>query len=346
MRQAYVNALCQEITTRAHELPQTYLPTIYFGGGTPSLLQKEDFTQIFKTLSHVFTFDEATEITVESNPDDISSDYIDMLRSFGVNRLSMGVQTFHQTHLKFLHRRHSKNQSFEAIKTAYKKGIQNISIDLIYGLPKQTLEEWEKDLEQAFSLPITHLSAYSLIYEEGTPLYNMRAAGKVNEAQEGLSYDMYASLLNAVEKANWEHYEISNFAQRGFYSRHNSAYWENKPYLGCGPAAHSFNGKTRRSNFPSLRHYLSHVGAPLYEEEVLTEKEKLNERLLTSLRTVKGLSLLQTSLDFGEASTQRILRLASKHIQRGQLLHEDQYLKLSKEGFFVSDDIISDLMED
>lgn len=344
-RQKYVHALCEELRLRADELPSRHLPTIYFGGGTPSLLSEDDFGKIFQTIAQLFSFDSDTEITVESNPDDVTLEYIAMLRRFGVNRLSMGVQSFNPNQLAFLRRRHTAEQAHEAISHAINGGITNISIDLIYGLPNQSLQDWEEDLRTAFSLPITHLSAYSLIYEEGTPLYRMRNAGKVQEAKEGLSFEMYNALLQAVDNAGWEHYEISNFAQQGFRSRHNSAYWQERPYLGCGPSAHSFNGKERRFNLSSLSDYNQQAGNPPHEIETLTASERINERLLTALRTSEGLSLSQFSDSFGQEATTHLLQLAQKHLQSQRLLLHDDHLRLSREGFFLSDDIISDLME-
>lgn len=345
VRQQYVVALCKEISTRANELPSHHLESIYFGGGTPSLLTESDFAKIFDTISQVFSFSSDTEITVESNPDDISPSYISMLRQFQVNRLSMGVQSFNQKQLSFLRRRHTAEQALQAISHCITGGINNISIDLIYGLPHQTLSDWEQDIEIALSTPITHLSAYSLIYEEETPLYRMRAAGQVQEAEEGLSYAMYEALLNATSHADWEHYEISNFSKQGLRSRHNSAYWKGIPYLGCGPAAHSFNGKLRRHNHPSVTQYNLHIGNPPHEVETLSTTDCMNERLLTALRMSDGLSLSKFASDFGEPAKERLLHLAQKHLRSHNLLLNSDTLSLSRKGFFVSDDIISDLME-
>lgn len=345
VRKEYISSLCAEIKYRAGELPHNHLSTIYLGGGTPSLLSEEELIAIFDSIREVFTFDEATEITIESNPDDITADYLTMLRRLGFNRLSMGVQSFQTDQLSFLRRRHTAEQALTAVALAYEKGFENISIDLIYGLPHQQLSDWEKDLRTAFSLPITHLSAYSLIYEKGTPLYKMKKMGKVKEAEEGLSFAMYERLLHITHQAGWEHYEISNFAQPHYRSQHNSGYWKDRPYLGCGTAAHSFNGSERRWNISSLQAYIASPGQPPHHIEKLTPSERLNDRLLTSLRTVEGLSLEKTTADFGEMKVQQILHTAAQHIQRGNMLHDKGYLKLSQAGFFISDDIISDLME-
>lgn len=234
----FIEALANEVKARAHFFDNNTIDTLYLGGGTPSTLGAESLSDIFNIVKDNFVLKPEAEVTIEVNPDDVTPTFADHLTKTGVNRVSMGVQTFNDDHLSFLHRRHSANQAISAIKTLRNAGIANISIDLIYGLPGQTLEQWQKDLDTAFSQNISHLSAYALIYEEGTALYNMREKGLVAEADEELSLEMFSALMNKAREAGFLHYEISNFSLPDLHSRHNSGYWNGMHYLGLGPGAH------------------------------------------------------------------------------------------------------------
>ena len=253
----YVQALCNELKLRKDYLGTEYIETIYLGGGTPSQLAPKDFEQIFQTLTDNFQISEKAEITLEANPDDLTTAYIADLQNFPFNRLSMGIQTFNEYTLKLLNRRHTAIQAIQAYDNCRKAGFQNISIDLIYGLPGEDKALWQKDLEQATSMRPEHISAYHLIYEENTPLWNLREQHKVHEADEDLSLSLFSLLIEHLSSHGYQHYEISNFCLPGKHSRHNSSYWKEEKYLGCGPSAHSYNGTAREWNISSLDDYIA-----------------------------------------------------------------------------------------
>ena len=350
----YIGCLCNEIRLRADYLPSKQLQTIYIGGGTPSQLQPQQLEDIFNTVGRTFHVATDAEITLEANPDDLTPEYIKALRSCTpVNRVSMGVQSFDDAMLMFLNRRHTAAQARKAISSLALHGIGNISIDLIYGLPGQTLQQWRNDLATALSIStIKHLSAYALTYEEGTRLWQMREQGRAKEADDGLSLDMYRLLLERTEEAGFDHYEISNFARPGFQARHNGMYWKDVPYLGVGPAAHSYDGSSRQWNLPDIKAYLGcrgdTVGGQLYEKEVLTTEMKYNETLLKRLRTSEGLALDFIEQTFGTDRKQALLDTAARFQEKG-LLRIDRHkgtVCLTKDGIFVSDGIIRELFLD
>lgn len=342
---AFVDALCKEAGIRKGELNET-VQTIYFGGGTPSRLLKEHFDQIFDTLFTHYVIDSDAEITVEANPDDLSDDYIRMLAQLPVNRLSIGIQSFDDDELKFLSRRHSARQAIDAVKKCQQQGFHNISIDLMYGLPGQTLERWEQNLDQALALDIQHVSAYHLIYEEKTRMYSLMKAGKIKPVDEEISTAMFGLLIDRLTAQGFIHYEISAFGKEGYFSQHNTAYWQNKKYLGLGPAAHSFDGDNRSWNVASLNRYLQSMesGSPEREKEHLNQYEKYNEYILTGLRTRWGVNLPEMRSRFGETLFQFCMENAQKYLDKGLLTTEDQTMKLTRQGIFISDGIMSDLM--
>jgi oxygen-independent coproporphyrinogen-3 oxidase len=235
----FIDSLVRELNIRKDYLANSPINTIYFGGGTPSILNREQFSMIFETIYNLFTVAGDAEITFEANPDDLTSAYLESIRTLPFNRISIGVQSFDDSDLKRINRRHTSVQAINAVKNAQNAGFGNISIDLIYGLPYQTPEAWEKQLDIAFSLEIQHISAYGLTYEEGTALWKQRESGKTEPVDETTMNKMYLLLLKKVKSNGFEAYEISNFAQRGFRSRHNSSYWKQEPYLGIGPSAHT-----------------------------------------------------------------------------------------------------------
>lgn len=342
---AFVDALCTEAGIRQEELNEP-VQTIYFGGGTPSRLHKAHFVQIFDTLFSHYVIDPDAEITVEANPDDLSDDYIRMLAQLPVNRLSIGIQSFDDGELKFLSRRHSAQQAIDAVKKCQLQGFHNISIDLMYGLPGQTLEIWEQNLYQALALNIQHVSAYHLIYEEKTRMHSLLKAGKIKPVDEEISTAMFGLLIDRLTTDGFIHYEISAFSKEGYFSRHNSAYWQNKKYLGLGPAAHSYDGDNRSRNVASLNRYIKSMesGAPERETEHLNLYEKYNEFILTGLRTMWGIDLAQLKERFGETLFQFCMRNAQKYLDSGLLTTEDQTMRLTRQGIFISDGIMSDLM--
>ena len=342
----YVEALCTELTRRKDYLQGEPVHTIYMGGGTPSQLSEKHFRKLFHTLQQVYGLEQCHEITLEANPDDLTEEYTAMLKTLPFNRISMGIQTFHEDTLRLLHRRHTGAQAIRAVELCRKAGFQNISIDLIYGLPGENDFRWNQDLQQAIQLQVEHISAYHLTYEEGTPLYDMLHQHSVQEVDEESSLRFFTSLMDTLKDAGYEHYEISNFCKPGFHSRHNTAYWQGIAYLGCGPSAHSFNGSSRQWNKASLSAYMNGIeqNTCIYETEQLDVYTRYNECVMTGLRTQKGISLKQLHHTFGMQLKDYCLRNADSYLKNGQLEIHNEYLRLTRAGIFISDGMMSDLM--
>ena len=342
----YVHALIHELEMRKDYVGEEEIETIYLGGGTPSQLSQEELEEIFAYIYKVYKVTPDAEITLEANPDDLTPEYVSMLRSLPINRISMGIQTFQEETLKLLHRRHTARQAIEAFRRCREAGFQNISIDLMYGLPGETLETWEQDLQQAIDLHPEHISAYHLIYEEGTTLWNLREQNKVEEAKEELSLTLFKTLIERLTKAGYQHYEISNFCLPGLHSRHNSSYWTGKKYLGCGPSAHSFDGISRQWNVSSLGKYLEGIRSNQldFELEELDLYTRYNDFVITSIRTCWGMPLAQLRTTYGETLYNYCLRMAKPHIEQGVLEIKEDTLKLTPQGIFISDGIMSDLL--
>lgn len=344
VRKKYVKSLCQELINRQSYLPSQIIRTIYFGGGTPSQLTIDEIEEILHCIYTNYNVIPNAEITFEANPDDINEHFANELKRIGINRVSLGVQTFNEELLTVLRRRHTSTQARNAVTILHDIGLNNVSIDLIYGLPNQSVDMFKKDLAIAFSLPIKHLSSYALSIEDGTPLQRMIEKRELEPIDESIFIEEYDLLMSTAEKEQFTHYEISNFAIPGFESKHNSAYWNETPYLGCGPGAHSFDGISRRFNLPNVIKYIEQSGEPPHETEVLTTENKFNERLFTSLRTKKGLDLDKLKVDFTKAWIDNLMLSAKPHLTNNRLVIKDNHLCLTKKGIFVSDDIISDLM--
>ena len=345
-KREYVDALCEELRMRKNYI-ESNVDTIYIGGGTPSTLQKEDFEKIFSTIKENFNVKDGAEITLEANPDDLSRDYLTMLRSLPFNRLSMGVQSFDDALLKKLGRRHDSARAKEAFSNARVAGFDNISIDLMFALPGSTPESWSNDLKNAIELCPEHISAYNLTYEEGTALYKAMQSGSIVPLDEDENLQQFTMLIEALEAAGYCHYEISNFALPGRESRHNSSYWHNVPYLGCGAAAHSYDGVSRQWNVADIALYIRGIkeGAPDYEIEELTESERYNDAVLTRLRTRDGLPLDWFKENFQEKYIKYMLNAAAEHIERGTLTRtSNDSIRLTKKGIFISDAIMRDLI--
>ena len=333
----YVNALKKEIELRKNYISDP--TTIYLGGGTPSTLPLELLEDIFNSLSKNFSLSSVEEITIECNPDDLNKDYINGLRSLPFSRLSMGIQTFNENELKVLGRRHSAANAIKAVENVYSSGIENISIDLMYALPNQTLLSWQENLNIALNLPISHISAYHLSYEEDTPLYKLRNLA----ADEDKSLEFFNLLSEKTSEKGFEHYEISNWAKGGRYSKHNTAYWQNKPYLGIGAGAHSFNLKERRWNFSSLSDYINGVlsSEEFSENEILTSDDKYNDLIITALRTKWGLdiSLIEDKyLKHFHTEAEKFIK--ENHLQ----ITADGKAILTHSGIFISDYIMRELI--
>ena len=344
LRQRYTDALCRESGVRIQE---TEVRSIYLGGGTPSQLTIPQLRQIFDTLYKYNKVAEDAEITIEVNPDDVTEAFAENLRTLPVNRVSMGAQTFNDQRLRYLHRRHTAAQVAEAVERLRAAGIRNISIDLMYGFPDETLNNWTHDIDAALALHVEHLSAYCLSIEEGTPLHRMMNGHNGNShpcvlPDEETERAMYYLLKDRLESAGLEHYEISNFARPGFRSRHNSAYWNYTPYIGLGAAAHSFDGHTRSWNVADIHQYIKGIerGERLFESETIEGDTRYNDLLTTALRTREGLDLNLLS----DRQRDYCLRCARRFIDDGLLSMHLGHLALTRRGLFISDMIISSLM--
>ena len=342
----YVHALCKELELRKDYLEGEEIETIYFGGGTPSQLTFEELKSIFTSIYNIYKVKEDAEITLEANPDDLTTLYVDQLRQLPINRLSMGIQTFHEDTLKLLNRRHTAQQAIEAYHRCREAGFRNISIDLMYGLPGETPKQWEEDMQQAINLHPEHISAYHLIYEEGTALWKLKEQHQVEETDEDVSLQFFSRLISTFTEAGYEHYEISNFCLPGLHSRHNSSYWTGKKYLGCGPSAHSYNGTSRQWNIASLHEYMESIlnGKPCFEIEELDIYTRYNDFIITRIRTHWGLPLSHLQAEFGDTLYRYCLRMARPHIEQGLLEIQDNILRLTRQGIFISDGIMSDLL--
>ena len=351
----YTDALCREMQMQKDYLlkaldatPHMELSTVYLGGGTPSQLSGENLEKLFDIIYNKVYQDQlpvsaTAEVTIECNPDDITPQFASILSSLPVNRVSMGVQTFSDERLKFLRRRHSAREVDQAIDRLRQAGIGNISIDLMFGFPQETMTDWRIDLQQALSLEVEHISAYSLMYEEGTVLYRLQQEKRVRETDEETSLAMYNLLIDELTAHGLEHYEISNFARPGFRSRHNSSYWQAVSYLGLGASAHSYNGYSRQWNVADIRQYIEAIerGVLPAEIETLDADTRYNDRIATALRTREGIDLSVL-----EKPYQTYLKeLATPHIRRGHLVLKDGCLALSRSGIFISDSIMADLMK-
>lgn len=342
MAERYVAALCRELDIRSGYCDRKW-QTVYLGGGTPSTLSPEQLRRLF---SHIDCTN-AREVTIECNPDDVTPDFASLLASLPVNRVSMGAQTFDDARLRFLRRRHSAADVSRAVDNLRAAGIKNISIDLIYGFPDETLSQWDDDITAALALDVEHLSAYCLSYEEGTPLHRLLAEGKIQEADDELTRSMYYRLIDRLAAAGYEHYEISNFALPGRRAIHNSSYWNSTPYMGIGAAAHSFDGMSRQWNISDLPIYIKEVenGNIPFEREVLGTPEKYNDTVMLALRTREGINLQQLEDDFGTELHSYLLSQAEKYIGSGLLVCEDRRLRLSRQGLYVSDMVMAELMK-
>ena len=349
LQDRFTQALLAEIRQRP---TADRISSVYLGGGTPSQLTAGNLSAIMEQLRMTYDLGQCTELTLEANPDDVDDNMAATIARLGFNRVSLGVQSLDDRLLQSVGRRHSAQQALAAIDRLHAACIDNISIDFIFGLPGQSLADWEADLRRALSLDVQHLSAYSLTYESGTPLFRQRERGEVQECDEEVSLAMFEMLIACTAEAGFEQYEISNFARPGRRAQHNASYWSGRPYIGLGPAAHSFDGHATRSyNLPDLQAYIDAAeGQQPFPTEVdtLTPDEQLNEVVMTRLRTKEGIDLEAFARRFGPAKCDLLLRSAQPYLQLGQLLLEpspERRLHLSQSGIFISDHIIADLLQ-
>lgn len=337
-------AILKEIDLRKDYLQDKHIETIYFGGGTPSVLDHQEAGAIIDKINQHFTVSSNAEITFETNPDDLSPDYLSNLQKLGINRLSIGIQSFHDDDLLWMNRRHNGKEAENVVKLAQDIGFTNINVDLIYGLPALTPGKWQYNIDKFFELKVPHLSAYHLSIEPQTVFGHYKRKGKLIEIEEEQSVQHYRMLTNAMKDHGYEHYEISNFCMPGQYSQHNTNYWKYGKYLGIGPAAHSYDGENRQWN-NKLVGYLKAMdeGLPFYEVEELSAPERYNDFLLTGLRTAWGISFSEVEKRLGTDYLSYLLKSLNPYKGTSYIKEEGDTLKLTEEGMFVSDSIISEL---
>ncbi len=342
------DAIINDLIQRKSYLEGQNIETIYFGGGTPSLVETSDIEKILNSIYKYFKVESGAEITLEANPDDLTPEKLGAFKKAGINRLSIGIQSFRQEDLVFLSRTHSSAQVSQCITDAKHAGFHNLSIDLIYGIPTLTDEGWEENLQKAFSIGIAHISAYSLTIEDKTPLAFMIRKGKTKPVDENLSLSHYSILCRLMEEHGYEHYEVSNFCLPGAYSRHNTAYWQGKHYLGLGPSAHSYNGISRSWNVANLAKYIESAAAGEVEQgqELLSPVTQLNEYIMTSLRTIWGCDLVEVRRKFGNESAEKLLLDALPFIELKQMIYRQGKLVLTPEGRLFTDGISAELFKE
>ncbi len=340
-------AILKEMELQKDYLSSEPIQSIYFGGGTPSLLSKQELQQIFNRLHQLFNIENSAEITLEANPDDLTAEKIAELQSCGINRLSIGIQSFYNKDLRWMNRVHTAEQAESAVKLSQDMGFNNISIDLIYGLPHSTTDEWEENLNKAFELNIQHLSCYSLTVEPRTPLAAFIKKGKVQDLKEELIATQFELLMKTAYENGWIHYEISNFCRENYYSKHNASYWTGEKYLGLGPSAHSFNGLTRQWNISNNHKYLIALKDEKvpFKVESLSITQQFNEYIITSLRTMWGTDLEKIKNRFNATYSNEVILKAKKFENSGSLLCSDKKISLTNKGKLLADRIILELME-
>jgi oxygen-independent coproporphyrinogen-3 oxidase len=346
-KDAFLAALKKEIALQKDYLRGEKISTIYFGGGTPSLLSGDELNSIFAALSEFFEIAPAAEITLEANPDDLSEEKLNELKETPVNRLSIGIQSFYDEDLELMNRAHSSEEALKAVKMAQEHGFENITIDLIYGTPTLTHHKWRNNLQIAFALGVKHISAYCLTVEPKTALAQQVKSGRVRDVDEQHSSEQFMIMLEAMHANDFIQYEISNFCRDGAYSRHNSNYWRKEKYLGLGPSAHSFNGKERQWNISNNALYIRSLekGELNFEKEELSDDQRYNEYVMTSLRTIWGMDMAYIQKEFGHDHFFYCLKEADRYIRSGDLLNEENKLFLTDKGKLIADRIASDLFK-
>ncbi len=346
-KEALLNALIKEMQHRRIFMDKHRLETIYLGGGTPTTCSPDELGHLLTVAEKLWGCDDVGEITVEANPDDLTTEYLQALRTATpINRLSIGIQSFIDRDLTFMNRRHTARQAIDAVQKAQNLGFDNISIDLIYGIPGMTIEEWENNIETALSLQVQHVSAYHLTFEPRTPFGIKAERGELQPVDETCSETEYLLLHRMLTEAEFEHYEISNFALAGYRSRHNSSYWNDTPYLGVGPAAHSYDGDTRWQTVASLSRYIAEAGTEtIYTYERLNSEERYNEFVMVSLRTAEGIDLNRLESLFGARKLQFFLHSARRFIENGSLKTDGKKYWLPPERFLIADYIIGELFD-
>jgi oxygen-independent coproporphyrinogen-3 oxidase len=342
----FIDALISETIIRKEYLGNEIVSTIYIGGGTPSVLLAEEINMILENIQKLFQVGENCEITIELNPDDIDNDFLKGLKDSAVNRISLGIQSWRDSDLKLMNRRHNAAQATNALDQVLKAGFKNVTIDLIYGIPGMTTADWSSNLDISFSYDIKHLSAYHLTIEPGTVFGKMKEKGLLSETDEEESSAQFHLLIEKALSAGFVHYEISNFGKPEYFSIHNSNYWKQVSYLGLGPSAHSFNGYSRQWNIRNVKKYIKALssGSLLFEREELDKRTRFNEYIMTSLRTMWGIDLDFVERIFDKEGYDYVVNLSGKMIDYGLMKQENKTLVLTNQGKMISDNIISELM--
>jgi oxygen-independent coproporphyrinogen-3 oxidase len=342
----FIEALIKEAALKRDYLGSESITTIYLGGGTPSVFSISDLGTILNQINKQFRVDKNFELTIEVNPDDISPAYLKGLRKLGINRISLGIQSWRDSDLKMLNRRHDSARASTALKDIFNAGFENVTIDLIYGIPGMSSREWASNLDLSFSYDIKHLSAYHLTIEKGTVFGKMLRKGQIAEIDEEESALLFNILIEKAEAAGFIHYEISNFGKPGYFSGHNSNYWKQVNYLGLGPSAHSFNGYSRQWNINNVKGYIKAVtsGKSYYEREELDTKARFNEYIMTSLRTMWGIDLEYIEKTFEKEGYDYVVNLSAKFRDYGLMKQDKKNLVLTNQGKMISDNIISEFM--
>ncbi len=340
-----IESLIKEISLTKNYLKDTKLKSLYFGGGTPSLLNKENLDLIFRKVKKYYQVSSEAEITIECNPEDLTIEKLKDLKNIGFNRLSIGIQSFKDEDLIFMNRNHNRNQGIKSVKNAKDAGFKNISIDLIFSLPNQSLKDWNENLRMAFELDIQHISSYSLTIEEKTKLKYLIENNKLSELVDIESSNHFRLLVEECEKRGFIQYEISNFGKKNYFSTHNSNYWVGSEFLGIGPSAHSYNGESRRWNISSNSKYIQSIKNNIIpsNEEKLTNSEKFNDYIMTSLRTIWGADLILIKKKFGKTIHSDLNKQIQKWIKSKDIFQEKEKIYLTTKGKFISDSICSDL---
>jgi oxygen-independent coproporphyrinogen-3 oxidase len=341
-----LQTLLKEAKLSKEYLEGETISTIYIGGGTPSVLGTREIEGFLDDLRGLFKVEDDCETTIELNPDDVDPVYLKGLKTAGINRISLGIQSWRDEDLKFLNRRHDSAGAEQALKDSLNSGIENVTIDLIYGLPGLSSQAWEKNLEKSLSFDVKHISAYHLTIEEGTALGKLKREGRLTETEEEESSNQFNILIEMTEAAGFIHYEISNFGREGYFSRHNTNYWKQVNYLGLGPSAHSFNNYSRQWNIRDVKKYIAAVngGKPFFEKEELGIKTRFNEYIMTSLRTMWGVDLEYVEKTFEKEGYDYVMNLAGKYFGYGLMKQLGKCLVLTTQGKMISDNIISEFM--
>ena len=341
-----VEALAKEIELRKKEFKEIIVETIYFGGGTPSVLNNKELEFLIDTVYKNYKVSEQPEITIEANPDDLSKDRIEELSKSAVNRLSIGIQSFFEDDLKLMNRAHNAEEAKECLEEATKH-FDNISVDLIYGIQNSTNDKWLQNIETALSFGIPHISSYALTVEPKTALASFIEKGIIDDVDDELAHEQFHILKDKLEKEGFVHYELSNFGKKGFFSRNNTAYWQGKSYIGIGPSAHSFNGKQRGWNVRNNSKYIKSISENVLPIEIedLTTTDRYNEYIMTGLRTIYGVSLHKVETDFGKDYKTYLLKTSEALIHQDLLYIKDAHIHVTKKGQFLSDGIASELFK-